>query len=467
MPPKKTLNAKNLEALGAERLAELLIEISTGNAVTKRRLRLELAGQEGAAGVAREVRKRLATIARSRSLVEWHNQQSLIDDLETQRRAIVGQVAKRDPAEGLDLMWRFLELAPSVYERCEDGGAPDGTFERAVNDLGEIAKAAQPDPTALADEGFRALTADSYGLSEPLIRALAPTLGRKGLEHLTRRLQADLSDNSMKRRLALMVIADVQGDADAWIAQYDAEKRKNPIIAAAIARRLLAANRAAEAMQALDATEHRAGDREDWDDWLFLQGFEWEDARIEALEALGRHADAQQQRWTCFERWLSAEHLRAYLERLPDFDDLEAEERALDHARNFRKPLMALSFLVSWTALDRTSVASQPALDRAADLIARQGTNLDGNGYEILTAAADALSAKHPLAATLALRAMIDFALTRARSSRYKHAARHLTACAKLASAIDDFGAFESHDAYEARLRREHGRKSGFWSQVR
>jgi hypothetical protein len=29
---KKTLNAKNLEALGADRLAELLMEISRGNA---------------------------------------------------------------------------------------------------------------------------------------------------------------------------------------------------------------------------------------------------------------------------------------------------------------------------------------------------------------------------------------------------------------------------------------------------
>ena len=67
----------------------------------------------------------------------------------------------------------------------------------------------------------------------------------------------------------------------------------------------------------------------------------------------------------------------------------------------------------------------------------------------------------------LALRATIDFALTRARSSRYKHAARHLTACAKLASAIDDFGIVESHEVYEARLRQEHGRKSAFWGQVR
>ena len=36
----KALNAANLEALGATRLARLLIEISEGNAPVKRRLRL-------------------------------------------------------------------------------------------------------------------------------------------------------------------------------------------------------------------------------------------------------------------------------------------------------------------------------------------------------------------------------------------------------------------------------------------
>ena len=52
MASKKTLNAKNLKALGARRLAELLIEISTGNTLAKRRLRLELAGEESPAAVA-------------------------------------------------------------------------------------------------------------------------------------------------------------------------------------------------------------------------------------------------------------------------------------------------------------------------------------------------------------------------------------------------------------------------------
>jgi hypothetical protein len=39
MTNRRTLNARNLEALGAATLAELLIEVSGGNAVIQRRLR--------------------------------------------------------------------------------------------------------------------------------------------------------------------------------------------------------------------------------------------------------------------------------------------------------------------------------------------------------------------------------------------------------------------------------------------
>src|SRR5204863_8199679 len=104
-----------------------------------------------------------------------------------------------------------------------------------------------------------------------------------------------------------------------------------------------------------------------------------------------------------------------------------------------------------------------PCLDRAASLVLQRAGELDGDHYEILTPAADALAGKYPLAATLVLRAMIDFSLTNARSSRYKHAARHLLDCSGLSSAIEDFCSFEPHDTYEARLRREHARKSSSW----
>jgi hypothetical protein len=104
---KTTLSSTNLQALGAERLAELLIEISSGNPAAKRRLRLELAGARSPKELAKEVRKRLTTLARSRSFVDWQGISSLAGDLDTQRRAIVANVAKADPKEALDLLWQF------------------------------------------------------------------------------------------------------------------------------------------------------------------------------------------------------------------------------------------------------------------------------------------------------------------------------------------------------------------------
>ena len=478
---KTALNTKNLEALGPARLAELLIEISAGSAAAKRRLRLELAGAQSPGEVAKEVRKRLVTIARSRSFVDWQGVRSLADDLDTQRRAIVEGVAKVDPTEALDLLWRLMGLAPSVFERCDDGnGVVIGVFHAACRDIGEVAVQTKANPTPLADRAFEALIVNDYGQFDELIRGLAPALGQAGLEHLKQRM-TDLSNRPVTKpaekdrvkigwsssgpiyedemaersrvstvRLALTEIADAQGDVDAFIEQYEEETRKVPKIAAEIARRLLSAGRAQEAWQTIEAAEHRRR-RSGWD-W---PDFEWEDARIDVLDALGRTDDAQAARWGCFERSLSSAHLRAYLKRLPDFEDLEAEKRALDFAQRSRNLLQALSFLVSW-----------PALDRAASLVLQRSHELDGDHYEILAPAADALAGKHPLAATLVLRAMIDFSLRNGRSSRYRHAARHLLDCSGLSSAIEDFGRFEPHDAYKAKLRREHGRKSSFWSAV-
>ncbi len=129
MPSKKILNAKNLEALGAQRLAELLIEVSTSNVAVKRRLRLELAGAQSPGDVVKEVRKRLTAIARSRSFIDWQNRKTLIEDLEAQRSAIVSQIANADLVEALELMWRFMALASTIFERCDDSsGAVISTF---------------------------------------------------------------------------------------------------------------------------------------------------------------------------------------------------------------------------------------------------------------------------------------------------------------------------------------------------
>ena len=185
MASKKTLNAKNLEMLGAARLAELLIEISAGDTVAKRRLRLELAGAASYIELAREIRKRLTTIARARSFIDWEKRKAFVADLETQLGAIIDKVAKADAGEALDLLWRFMALANSVFERCDDdSGRIVAVFHGACDSLGQIAAAAKLDPKRLAEDAFRALCENDYGQYDGLIDALAPALGAQGLDHL-------------------------------------------------------------------------------------------------------------------------------------------------------------------------------------------------------------------------------------------------------------------------------------------
>ena len=477
MASKKTLNAKNLEGLGATRLSEILIEITRGDKEAKRRLRIELAGLQGSDFAASEIRKRLNTIARSSSFVEWDEIKKLIRDLELQRSAILARVAKDDPVVALELLWRFLSLANSVFERCDDGsGRIVEVFHAAVDDLDALAGAAKPEPKALADQAYNVLIENKYGQYDYLIRSITPALGAKGLEFLKKRFIAlskeqvpkpdpvnrkvvswgsggpGYADEYEERHrksvvnLALQEIADAQGDVDAFIAQKSEASRTAPTVATEIAGRLLSAGRIEEAWSAIDiVAEDRPG-------WI---PFEWEQMKVDVLEALGRGEEAKQFQWSCFERSLNPNHLRSCLKRLPDFEDADVEKQAMAHALQYLNVHQSLQFLVSW-----------PSLEKAAELALTRADELDGYHYEILTPATDILEPNYPLASTLIRRALINFALEKARSKRYRHAARHLQECETLAGSINNFGSFETHENYVLRLKSEHGRKSMFWSLV-
>ena len=74
------------------------------------------------------------------------------------------------------------------------------------------------------------------------------------------------------------------------------------------------------------------------------------------------------------------------------------------------------------------------------------------------------MEGKHPLAAVLLRRHLIDFTLRKARSTRYRHAVRHVREIESQQSDIKDYGRHESHAEFMARLKREHPRKPAFWS---
>ena len=370
-----------------------------------------------------------------------------------------------------------MACAESVFTRSDDGsGRLSAAFHAAARDLGPLAGRAGIHVEELAGRAFRTLAADEHGIWDELIPILAPHLGPPGLTKIRDLVQewqaepvaplgarerrvigwssagpvhADEMQSHHRRHTAtfmLQQIADALGDVDGYIEQIDKRARRMPAVAATIARRLLDASRAQEAWVALEAVDAKLRDE---------APMAWDQARVDVLEALGRADEAQAFRWQRVLTTLNVAHLRAYLRKLPDFDDFEAEQHALTHVLAFKDVHQALAFLVAW-----------PDLQRANELVLSRSQVLNGDLYELLSPAAEALDSKYPLAATILRRAMIEFTLRMGRSSRYKYAARQLADCREAAGRVADFSRITDHLAFERGLRATHGRKAGFWQEV-
>jgi hypothetical protein len=496
MANRSSLNAKNLEALGAARLAELLLAHTEGDAAARRALRLELAQQEGPLEIARAVRKRLATIARSRTWLEADRKAQLVSELDRQRQAIAGPIAAHGADLAVELLWRLLDLSDSFLGRCDDADATAmALFHQATADLGRVASRSGRPVEVLVEEVAAALPRNGDGQFDHLIADLKEALQPEGLRVLRERMEAlrpadalDDDDESAGGRFgdddflddwdgetdwtgdpigtigdidpsdpvwlsrvvrdAMLAIADALGDAEAYLMEYrdhDPTALATPAIATAVADRLCAAGRAEEALALLDAADLSWGvERSEVDPFV--------NVRLRALDALGRAEEARTLRWEHGLAALSMPLLREHLRRLPAFEDGEAEERALDLVLRHPDFGSALLFLHQW-----------PDRRRAARLILERPEDLDGETAEVLEPVAEALEREHPLAATLCLRAVIEGSLEGSRPGRQRTAARQLSTCARLAQAISDWRAIPDHPAYCRGLLQAYGHRTGFW----
>ncbi|PZP44828.1 MAG: hypothetical protein DI601_11305 [Azospirillum brasilense] len=439
-------------------MAELLMAQAKGDAALARTLRLALAGTDGGGRLATEVEKRLRTIGRSRGFIEWDKVRPLARELDSLRETIAGPLAAADPRAAVAQMRLLLGLAGNVFERSDDGSGTLGeVFRQAGAELGRLwALLPHRDPVALAGEVLALWDADGYGETDRLLEAAGPALGPEGRAELRRLLEARLAALPRSRKpdafeswhgrgqitFRLRDLADLEGDVDAYIAAAEAGVRVENS-AGDIAERLIAHGRPGEALAWLD----RAPGRHEGEEIRLT------DLRITALDALGRREEAQTLRWEAFRCWLTPQHLRPYLRALPDFDDVEAENQAMAHALAHPDRNLALSFLVGW-----------PNLEAANRLVRAHHGEMDGRDYGRLRPAAEALAERYPAAATLLHRILAEDVLRRASSRQYGYAVRDVRACASLALLLPAEPGLESHDMFLARLRREHGRKTGFWA---
>lgn len=269
----KALNKANLMALGTETLAELLLETVKGDASRQRRVRLVLAAGQEADAVAVDVRKRFATIRKARSYISRKKQRTLAKELSELTELIETRIAESAPDLAFDLLWEQLHLARGVLERTDDAWSAIGDVMRqAMEAVSRLASKLTKAPEDLAEDVFEALVGDVFGTFEHAVRATSEALGTAGMARLKTlareaaeapapeaeiALYAVLTGASRsearakaarQRRIHLLLqdLADLEGDVDAWLAQYTPQQLTAETVAPAAADRLLEAGRAEE-----------------------------------------------------------------------------------------------------------------------------------------------------------------------------------------------------------------------------
>ncbi|WEK56592.1 MAG: hypothetical protein P0Y52_08505 [Candidatus Brevundimonas phytovorans] len=346
------LSAASLIHLGAPRLADLLIEAGAGNPNLKRRLRLELAAEAGPDVLALEIDKRITALAAARTRVSWRKRAELIEDLNAHFRMIVERLSPEAPAEALAVLIRWFDLYPGLAARVKDTrGELPAAFEAAAPDLFALAEAGGDKALQDLVDALERRPQDYGRWISAAGDALGPVSARRLLDGLDASARKTPAGRNLLRRLA-----DRAGDLDLWLSLVTPEQAGSPDIAADIARRLLDAGRVAEARAALEAPLRPSPLNRRW---TFGHNPKegaprltpaWEAASIDVLEAEGNRQEAQDLRWTLFERDLAAPVLRDYLSRLPDFDDVEALDRAFAHASSHPDFEAAMRLLMDWPA---------------------------------------------------------------------------------------------------------------------
>jgi hypothetical protein len=356
---QKKVTAENLVSLGAERLAEILASVAETRADLKRRLRMELAAQQGVAPLAAEIDKRLGAFETSRGKITWRQGPAFIRDVDGLRALISERLAPLDRAAAIDRFWRYMDAAQPMSRRYRQrNGELDAVFTRAAADLGRLLAEAPAGPAAatLVDSLVKNPSGWKTWLPGLLAEAGA-AFAAEALRFLSERPGAATGWLTLIRQLA-----DGAGDVDAFRATWTAEALATPSVAGEVARRLLAAGRIEEAGDVLRAA---APDSKPQRGKTVRPDFDWETLWIDYLEGAGRGQEAQEVRWASFERTLSAERARAFVKRLDDFDDVEAEQQAFAVASQSADAAAGLRFLMQW-----------PALPEASRMIERRGSEL-------------------------------------------------------------------------------------------
>lgn len=145
MARKPTVNLEALIALGVDRLAALVLEATERDSAFKKIVVAALAGTKGPDAVAALIDRRLASLEKARSFVEWDKAKTFAADLASLTSSIVTELTGAAPRLAFDRLVRFVATHPKVFDRIDDSyGRVQGIYDDAVDEAVKLVSLIPP-----------------------------------------------------------------------------------------------------------------------------------------------------------------------------------------------------------------------------------------------------------------------------------------------------------------------------------
>lgn len=458
---KDTLK-KQLIALGADTLAELLMAEADDNAALRKQLDLAVI-KTNPQKLAKKLSQQINGIKRANRFIEWRQAQTFVRDLYKITTAIEQDLLPQDARLAAELIEAMVALDKHLCERMDDSnGALGGFFHSLIILWGEAwHQMAHKDSALLIEKVLYHLHHDDYGVKAGLIQAMKKPLGESGLEALE--AQVIKEQHRLERYVlskTLEEIADARGDVDKYI---ETVKKQTPLrisTVCQIARRLIDKWRCEEAIQWLlhEPDDISVSELQCNLDQVTVAEIRRFDLLLQAYDAESLLDEAQALRWRLFELTLDAHYYQGLIRHQSADEVATLSARAMQWVLHQYEgsPSQILGFL--------TTIQE---LEAAAHVVMTRYEALDERDYHCFRPLSKTLAqAGFNLSACLLRRKLIDGILNKALSKYYRYAVSDLNIATRLAQSIQDWHGFPDQTHYVTALRERHGRKKAFWSQL-
>lgn len=460
MPSKTTSDtlASFIRQQAADTLASILIELADDHDVVRERLvRLQLSRQPKALAAA--FRKKLAGWKRSPKYIDYSQAGDFGRELEAWLGQIERELMPQDPAEALALAEAFIQADEVFFNRADDSGGVIGDAMRAGCLLWLRAASRCESPAGAWPDRLGALVAaDQYGARETLLRQADLLLSEAALRGLVATCEAQLDAATGHPSAAPTRVNWPAVQASTALSLLSEALRDPDVLVRAVLRRSPAPYPAQKASMAEAFLKYgRPEGALPWleDSWAQLESTR-ERLLAQTLTALGRTDEASVVRQRIFEESLAVSDLHGWLDLLPPPEQAHAIRRARQLAAAHSDPVVVALLLldVGDDAAAEAALASAPAA-------------IQGHNYGILVPLAETLERNDLWTGSTAVyRALLTAILDRAYSPAYRHAAKYWAKLQALSLKCSGLMSLEPPDAFEARIRAQHKRKTSFWAHV-